>query len=640
MWPNNKKDERGIDEAVNALQDSGFSRRKNRRKKLRVLVELVVLALLAYGVCTLFFTMKTYQPYNHSAVTARDKDTGFVALSYFGVDHIGDTSTLIGQKQLHKHLQELKRQGFVTITQEDIKEYYQSNKPLPPKSLFLMFEDGRRDTAIFAQPVLEDLNFKATMMSYGENIESLDLKFLKPSELEELENSSFWEQGTNGYRLEYINVFDRYNNYIGEIDPLRYAMISPYLERRYNHYLMDYIRDKDGVPKESYNHMRRRISYDYERLRDIYTEHFDKVPGAYTHMHGNTGKFANNNAVSAVNEKWIRELFTMAFNREGYCFNQRNSSIYDLTRMQPQPYWPINHLLMRIKYDVNTPIEFFVGDTSRQTDWNLLKGAAELENETYTLTTLPEGEALSKINGDMDLSDVKISVNLLGNSFGAQQIFLRSDNSKQNYICVELVNNELLIIEKSNIGCQELYREKIPVILGEKIPSIEENKREAETQENLAFARYATSEAQAEEYYGRAKKRESMPAASVEDGAEAYEHVQSFHRRSMHKLDIDLKGSRLSLKLDDKNIPQDITVTENGHGGVMLGASWQGEAWSQRNLADDVYDAVFEKFTIMTNTGKDKEKVLFTTELSGWDKLVFLIRETWESILFWFLRNG
>ena len=114
-------------------------------------------------------------------------------------------------------------------------------------------------------------------------------------------------------------------------------------------------------------------------------------------MHANTGKFANNNAVSAVNEKWIRELFTMAFNREGYCFNQRNSSMYDLTRMQPQPYWPVNHLLMRIKYDINTPIEFVTGDRSRADKWNLLSGAAELENETYTLTTLPEGEALSEV---------------------------------------------------------------------------------------------------------------------------------------------------------------------------------------------------------------------------------------------------
>ncbi|MBQ2088566.1 MAG: polysaccharide deacetylase family protein [Selenomonas sp.] len=635
MFRKNKTDER-----VLALPDADFSARKNRRKRLRVVAEIIVLAFLAFGIYNLFYTLKTYQPYDHSAVAAGDKDTGFVALSYFGVDHIGDTSTIIGQKQLYKHLQELKRQGFVTITQQDIKDYYQLNKPLPEKSLYLMFEDGRRDTAIFAQPILEDLNYKATIMSYGENVESRDLKFLKPSELEELDESTFWELGTNGYRMEYINVFDRYNNYLGEIDPLRYAMLTPYLERRYNHYLMDYIRDKDGVPKESYGHMVRRISYDYERLRDIYTEHFGRVPGAYVHMHGNTGKFANNNAVSAVNEKWIRELFPMAFNREGYCFNQRNSSMYDLTRMQPQPYWPINHLLMRIKYDINTPIEFYAGDTSRQNNWNLLTGAAELENETYTLTTMPEGEALAEVRESSNLPDVKVSVNLLGNAFGAQQIFLRSDSARQNYLCVELINNELLVLEQANGSRKELYREKIPVILGEKIPSVEENKREAETQENLAFARYATSPQQAEEYYGRAKQREAMPAASVDDGAQPYAHVQSFHRRSTHKLEIALKGSQLSLKLDEKNIPQDITVQENGQGGVLLGASWQGEAWSQRNLADDVYDAVFEKFTITTNTGKDKEKVLFTTELSGWDKFVFRAKETWESILFWFLRNG
>ena len=635
MFRKNKTDER-----VLALPDADFSARKNRRKRLRVVAEIIVLAFLAFGIYNLFYTLKTYQPYDHSAVAAGDKDTGFVALSYFGVDHIGDTSTIIGQKQLYKHLQELKRQGFVTITQQDIKDYYQLNKPLPEKSLYLMFEDGRRDTAIFAQPILEDLNYKATIMSYGENVESMDLKFLKPSELEELDESTFWELGTNGYRMEYINVFDRYNNYLGEIDPLRYAMLTPYLERRYNHYLMDYIRDKDGVPKESYGHMVRRISYDYERLRDIYTEHFGRVPGAYVHMHGNTGKFANNNAVSAVNEKWIRELFPMAFNREGYCFNQRNSSMYDLTRMQPQPYWPINHLLMRIKYDINTPIEFYAGDTSRQNNWNLLTGAAELENETYTLTTMPEGEALAEVRESSNLPDVKVSVNLLGNAFGAQQIFLRSDSARQNYLCVELINNELLVLEKANGSRKELYREKIPVILGEKIPSVEENKREAETQENLSFARYATSPQQAEEYYGRAKQREAMPAASVDDGAQPYAHVQSFHRRSTHKLEIALKGSQLSLKLDEKNIPQDITVQENGQGGVLLGASWQGEAWSQRNLADDVYDAVFEKFTITTNTGKDKEKVLFTTELSGWDRFVFRAKETWESILFWFLRNG
>ena len=630
------------DARVLALGDEAFSSRKNRRKKLRVLLEIAALSVLAFVLYSLFYSLKSYEPYDRSAVTAGEKDTGFVALSYFGVDQIGDTSTLIGQKQLHKHLGELKRQGFVTVTQQDILDYYQQGKPLPEKSLYLMFEDGRRDTAIFAQPVLEDLNYKASIMSYAENLETMDLKFLKPSELTELVESTFWEQGTNGYRMEYINVFDRYNNYIGEIDPLRFAMLSPYLGRRYNHYLMDYIRDEHGVPKESYGHMSRRISYDYERLRDIYTENFGKVPAAYVHMHGNTGKFANNNAVSAVNEKWIRDLFSMTFNREGYCFNQRNSSLYDLTRMQPQPYWPINHLLMRIKYDINTPIEFYDGGDARLSGWNLLEGAQELEKETYTLTTLPEQHALSEVRDSNGLQDVKLSVNLLGNAFGAQQIFLRSDAQRENYICVELLNNELLVLEKVGNSRRELYRERIPVILGEKIPSVEEDRREVETQENYAFARYATSKEQAEEYYGRAKNREAMPAASVEDGAEAYNHVQSFHRRGNHALKLDLKGDKLTVWLDDKVGPEGITVGDTNRGSIFLGASWQGEAWSQRNLADDVYDAVFEKLKVTTNTGKKdgEEKVLFTTELSGTDKMIFALQETWEKVLFCFLKNA
>lgn len=100
-----------------------------------------------------------------------------------------------------------------------------------------MFEDGRRDTAIFSQRILEDLNHKATMLTYPETFDNRDTKFLLPPELKDLEATSFWEMGTNGYRLAFINVFDRYNNYIGELDPLEYVRMQPFLGRRYNHYL-------------------------------------------------------------------------------------------------------------------------------------------------------------------------------------------------------------------------------------------------------------------------------------------------------------------------------------------------------------------------------------------------------------------
>ena len=61
-------------------------------------------------------------------------------------------------------------------------------------------------------------------------------------------------------------------------------MMKPALSRRYNHYLMDFIRDKYGVPKESATRMYYRIGYDYERLEELYREGIGYVPGLYVLM--------------------------------------------------------------------------------------------------------------------------------------------------------------------------------------------------------------------------------------------------------------------------------------------------------------------------------------------------------------------
>ena len=632
---------RVIREKTEALSDADFSAHKDRFKRIRttgeILVVLAVIALLA----NLFLNLRTYHPFPASAVNDSAEDTGFVALSYFGVDRIGDSSTLIGKDALRQQLQALHDQGYVTISQKDITAYYKEGKPLPRKALFLMFEDGRRDTAIFAQEILEDLNYKATMMTYPEKFDNHDPKFLMPKELKDMEDMTFWEMGTNGYRLEYINVFDRYNRYLGEIDPLHYAMMQSYLGRRYNHYLMDYLRDKDGMPRESYDHMKRRIEYDYTRLRDIYEDELGYVPGAHVLMHANTGKFGNNNDVSAVNEKWIRNLFAMNFNREGYCFNQHNSSIYDLTRMQPQPYWAVNHLLMRIKYDINQPITFIQGDTERQKDWTLQEGASEIKEEQFLLTTLPKGEAMARLNNSNDYRDVWVSCQLEGNAFGGQYIYLRAKDDKSSFIRVGLINDQLSVTERRNGQDKVIYKEKIPVIKGEKILSVDEDSRDAEVRENETFARYASSPEMMKEYASREQAAKDKPVATVEDGAEPYEGQQSFHRRGDHKLSISLRDDKITVLLDDVPALTDAVVTNTDRGSICLGASWKGEAWSQRNLADDVYDAVFNHLRVTANTGKadmKDEKPLYSLEFTGWQKARYQANAYWEKVLRWFLK--
>ena len=621
------------------LSDEAFTRRKNRRKKMRVALQITCLAAVLFVLAELFFTLRTYDSSAAAAVSADDH--GFIALSYFGVDRNGETSTLIGKEELRRHLSELKSQGYVTISQQDILDYYRSGKSLPPRALFLMFEDGRRDTAIFAQEIMEDLNFKATMMTYPEKFAKEDTKFLRPKDLHELENSTFWEMGSNGYRLAYINVFDRYGDFLGELDPLRFDEVRNYLDRHYNHYLMDYIRDKDGVPTESERQMERRIAYDYTRLRDIYETELGHVPQAHVLMHANTGRFGNEPRVSAVNEREIRATFPMNFNREGFVLNKRTSSLYDLTRMQPQPYWSINHLLMRINYDTDAGLSFVEGREEGRKAWELKEGALECREETLILTTLPEGKAVARLTDIEELQNLRLEVELEGNAFGSQQIFLRSSADLADAVGVVLVNDHLVVEEIRGGEKRELYREKLPVILGEKILSVEEAHQEAKVAENEAFARYAPSPAAANEYMGRANDMRERYAATVDDGAAPYEGRESFHRRGKCKLTIHLSGDSLSVEVDGHMGPDHLPLSRTERGAVFLGASWQGEAWSQRNLADDVYDGVFKKVRVLTETGRedDEERLLYTSEYKGLEKAKYRAGEIWDKVLRWFLEN-
>lgn len=95
--------------------------------------------------------------------------------------------------------------------------------------------------------------------------------------------------------------------------------------------------------------------------------------------------------------------------------------------------------------------------------------------------------------------------------------------------------------------------------------------------------------------------------------------MTSFHERSSHDIDIAFKDDALTVTVDGKPAVEDLPLGNTQRGGILLGADWKSDAWSQRNLADDVYDGVFDKFTVLSNPGKDEkdEKVLFTMQYTG-----------------------
>lgn len=558
------------------MKSNTFSpKKKDRIKIVRGILQGVILIILLIAIIKALFSFSVYEPYNSSKIS-NNQDSGFIAVSYFGVDRTGN-DTLISTKRLDEQLKALKDNGYVTITQKDVVDYYLKGKTLPPKSIFLLFEDGRRDTAIFSQKIIEEYNLKATMLTYADKFEKEDSKFLSSNELLELVDSSYWELGTNGYRLEYINVFDKDSNYLGNLNSVEFAESASSMERDYNHYLMDYIRDEYNIPKESYEEMKQRIDSDYKALSKVYTKEISQVPKVYALMHSNTGQFGTNDKVSEINGKWIKELFNMNFNREGFSLNTIDSSIYDLTRIQPQAYWSTNHLLMRIWDDTKQDIKFVIGDKEKASKFKEVSGKAEFKDDTIILTSLSEGKGTLKLLNSDTYKDVKVSTILNGNIIGSQGIYLRANDDQSDSLCVRLMNNVISIIENSKGSSNVIF-------------SLDLSKNKEEK-------------------------------FDIRDGGS-------------RKVDITLVNDKISVDIDGTNIAKDLDVTNENQGSIYLESAWGEYGYSQRNIADDVYDGVFKKFRI--TDVNDNE--LYDSSLKGVDSIIYSLRNFTDKIIDWFIK--
>ena len=608
-------------------------------KLFRSICEAAVVIAVIVVLLKVFLVSNRYEPYdagNPAVVSGEDK--GFLCISYFGIDRNG-TDTLVSTTDLQEQLQALHNSGYVTITQQDVIDYYEKGKALPDKALLLVFEDGRTDTAIFSQPILERENYKASMCSYGSNLSSRDSKMLKGKDLLNLEENSFWENGTNGYRLSYINVFDRYHTFLGEMNSLEYNAVKAYLGREYNHYLMDYLRDENYMPIESYSTMKERISYDYELMEKTYMEQLGYVPRLYILMHSNTDMFGNNKRVSEVNEENMTRLFAMNINREGFALNTAESDIYDLTRLQSQAYWSTNHLLMRIWDDLEeadkSSIRFVTGEKSRRAYWDTRVGASEFKQNVIYLTSLPDGRGLLVLKDSDMYQDVAVSVTLTGNYGGEQTIYLRQQEDSGENIGVTFCEKELVVTQAG----EELARINLDELMQVTYLSVEEDKRDALAKEYEVRADNARTLEESWAYDLEKAEVEKQEAATVEDGAEPYIPVIEANQAGEWEVTIKLQENKLRVTVNDFVALEDLEVSLTDAGKVLLEAkTLEEEEYRQRNLTDDVYEGRFEDLVIQ-DLSQDTPEVLYDNCLHGFEKVKYVVGGYWTRIVNWFITN-
>ncbi|MBP3452477.1 MAG: hypothetical protein J6M20_02040 [Clostridia bacterium] len=585
--------------------DQRFMKRKNAWKVIRTTLQVAVILLILFHVVKLLFFSKHYTPvdpstYANSASMALShspqggsapEDNGFICISYNGVVSTNSLdSRVVSQRSFREQMDALHASGYVTITQQDVLDYYRNGKQLPEKAMLLIFEDGIYNTTALVQPSLEKYNYKATALTYAEELGNIHSQYITTANMKSLLENSYWELGSNGYRLAYINVYDLYNNYYGHLNTNEYVNIYRYLKRDYNHYLMDFLRDEDRLRQESEEAMRERIEWDYQQMDHIYSSELGYTPELYVLMHSNTGAFGYDPLSSAINQEMITQTFGMNFNRQGSCYNNLQASIYDLTRLQSRNYFSTNHLLMRIWDDTGHDVAFAVGDTEEAAKWFVDEGVAEYKGNKIILTTQPYARGAMTMK-NLLLSDLDMTVTLQGNPVGIQSIYLRTDRKLQSGIQVSLENNQLVVREGEN----ELFRQDLYTFDGGPFMSEEEHELEGLITLQQAIIDWDEDQQRVEEAKVELAKLKQLKVPTLEEGGKPFYPLLDLSDRDERQLRIQLVGSRLSLWLDGVQLCDRMKVSTTGRGNIAFGAEvWkESERFSQTNLYDDVYDAVF-----------------------------------------------
>lgn len=529
----------------------------------------------------------------------------FIAVSYNGLTDVERPDGKIVTKAAYEEqLQTLKASGYQTITQQSVLDYYLNGGALPEKAMLLIFEDGIMNTTKLAHPALWKYNYIATACTYAGNLSDESGLYITANEMKSLKYTSFWETGSNGYRASYINVFDRFENYFGNLNTAEFLSVHSYLRRDYNHYLMDFIRDENRLRTESVAEMEDRIAWDYDKMEKIYKDDLGYVPALYILMHSNTGAFGNDPLVSRKNAEMMESVFAMNFNRQGTCLNTRESSVYDLSRLQSRQYFSSNHLMMRIWDDTGHDVVFRLGNADKAADWQRLSGAAEFKSRKIVLTTMPFGESEIRFSRSLP-KDLELSVRLKGNIVGQQAVKLRTDENGDGGICVRLYDN-VLLIEDGEVK-EPLF--KLDLLEFDGGPFF--SKQEEELNGKIALASAIIAYDEDEERIAQAtrdlERLRAVKVPGIADGAEPFIPELDIDEQDDRTLRIRLDGARISVWLDDVLVADGLSVSSGSGSGLFLEAAvTQGsERFSQTNLSDDVYDGVFAELNIRSVDGRE-----------------------------------
>lgn len=408
------------------------------RRFLRYAIQYAILATAGYFIYQTAFTRGA--PPNADRATWSQRQ-GFVALSYGGLSVDEHEPSLIGKERLRAHLQALHQAGYRTITTADVRNFYEADKPLPEKALYLMFEGGRKDSVLFSQPALQETGFHASLYVYGSHLSGWNRFFVRARELHKIADNPFWDVDTMGFHSELINF-------------------TP--QGGYAHYLTARLDGPNGTPDETQEAFDARVAADFRQAYQAIDEATGIPPLGYIFVPANTLGVSLPAALTAPIEKNLTATFPVAFTRVGDTYNSRDSDPRALTRMQVGSDWSADRLLLEIEARLPRSRYLDFSNSVRQGLWQIGVGDIAADGQSLTLTAPAGHEPFAKLRGSEGFENFQCQVATTPTAETASLVYLRYRNSG-SFARIQVTPDKVSVQEKNGTSLNTIFQYVLPL---------------------------------------------------------------------------------------------------------------------------------------------------------------------------------
>jgi tetratricopeptide (TPR) repeat protein len=212
--------------------------------------------------------------------------------------------------------------GYTTVTASQVSAWHRNNIPPPPKSVMIAFDDGRIDSFLYADPILEKYNLKATMFAALINAEGIRPSgYASYEKMKHYQDTGRWDIESHGDRA-HIYVPDGPNGEMGL-------------------FLINRLWLEGEKRLETVEAWKARIAADHESSKKKIADHLGVAPTAYAWPEGYYGQSGHTNdpETESINLELVAKSFDTVYTQDDYGLNIGTSVPTFLYRYIPESSW-------------------------------------------------------------------------------------------------------------------------------------------------------------------------------------------------------------------------------------------------------------------------------------------------------------